>query len=80
MSRPEDRFVYYQDDGLWVNKRLDAGRPSTTHDTKQEAIDTAKELLLTEGGRQLVVKELDGTIRLEGMVWEARRGIEIPRG
>ncbi len=79
MSRPENLLVYRQDDGLWANKRLDADRPSSMHDTKEQAIDAAKEMLLNEGGRELLVKELDGTMRLVGMVWELTRGVEIPR-
>lgn len=79
MSRAENLLVYRQDGGLWANKHLDADRPSSTLDTKEQAIDAAKEMLLNEGGGELLAKELDGTMRLVGMVWELTRGVEIPR-
>jgi len=63
MSKPQDRFVYKRDDGSWANKRSDATRPSTLHDTQRDAVDAARGMLHNQGGGELTVKGVDGRIR-----------------
>lgn len=62
MTKPQDRMVY-KDGDSWVNKRTDAQRASSLHETQAEAVAAAKELLSKQGGGELTVKGLDGKIR-----------------
>jgi len=63
MSKPHDRTVFKRDDGKWVNKRNDAQRASTVHDTQKDANQTAREMLHNQGGGELSTKGVDGKIR-----------------
>jgi hypothetical protein len=63
MAKKQDRTVYRNDDGQWVNKRNDAGRASSLHPTQQEAIDTARRMLHNQGGGELTIMGMDGQIR-----------------
>lgn len=62
MSKDRDRTVY-RSGGKWANKRNDAGRASSLHDTQKEAIDAARGMLQNQGGGELTTKGLDGKIR-----------------
>jgi len=62
MSKDQDRTVYKRDDGRWGNKRNDAERDSSVHDTQKEAHDTAKEMLKNQGGGELTTMGRDGKI------------------
>lgn len=48
MSKDRDRTVYRSGD-KWVNKRNDADRPSSKHDTQKEAIQVARRMLQNQG-------------------------------
>ncbi len=63
MSKDRDRTVYKRDDGKWVNKRNDAGKASSVHDTQKEANDSARGMLKNQGGGELTTKGRDGKIR-----------------
>lgn len=63
MSKDQDRTVYRRDDGKWVNKRNDAERASSLHDTQKDAIGSARGLLHNQGGGELTIKGRDGLIR-----------------
>ncbi|MBN1364974.1 MAG: DUF2188 domain-containing protein [Syntrophaceae bacterium] len=63
MSKPQDRMVYQRKDEKWVNKRNDSERPSSVHDTQQDAIDAARNMLKNQGGGELIVKGLNSKIR-----------------
>jgi hypothetical protein len=62
MSKDRDRTVYRSGD-KWINKRNDADRASSKHDTQKEAIDAARRMLQNQGGGELTTKGLDGKIR-----------------
>ncbi|CAI8982666.1 DUF2188 domain-containing protein [Methylocaldum szegediense] len=62
MSKGRDRTVYRSGD-KWINKRNDADRASSKHDTQKEAIDAARRMLRNQGGGELTTKGLDGKIR-----------------
>lgn len=62
------RTVYKRDDGHWVNKRDDASRAGSVHDTQRDAIDAAKQMLQQGGGGELTVKGVDGKIRSKDSV------------
>jgi hypothetical protein len=53
MPRGRDRTVYQRHDGLWVNKRNDADRASSLHETQRDANETAREMLENQGGGEL---------------------------
>lgn len=63
MSKGRDRDVYRRPDGTWVNKRHDADRASSLHDTQADAIDAARDQLHNQGGGELTVHGTDGRIR-----------------
>jgi uncharacterized protein YdaU (DUF1376 family) len=50
MSKPQDRTVFRTEEGQWANKRNDASRASSLHDTQAEANAAAKEMLQNQGG------------------------------
>lgn len=63
MSKGRDRTVYRREDGKWVNKRDDADRASSLHDTQKQANDAARQMLEHQGGGELKTKGVDGRIR-----------------
>jgi hypothetical protein len=63
MSKNRDRIIFRRDDGKWANKRNDADKASSIHDTQGDATDAAREMLRTQGGGELTIKALDGQIR-----------------
>jgi uncharacterized protein YdaU (DUF1376 family) len=56
MSKPQDRMVYQNEQGQWVNKRNDADRASSVHDTQRAAVDAARQNLQNQGGGELTTK------------------------
>lgn len=50
MAKGRDRTVYRRVDGKWANKRNDADKASTLHDTQGAANDAAKRMLENQGG------------------------------
>ncbi len=64
MSQGRDRTVYRRStDKKWVNKRNDAERASSLHDTQKAAENAARNLLKKQGGGELITKGRDGKIR-----------------
>lgn len=63
MSKPNDRTVSKRPDGTWENKRNDASRASSIHDTQKAAQDAAREMLKSQGGGELTTKGVNGKIR-----------------
>jgi hypothetical protein len=63
MSKGRDRTVFRRPDGTWANKRIDATKPSSVHDTQKEAANTAKDMLAKQGGGELIIMGMDGKIR-----------------
>lgn len=63
MAKKQDRMVYKNKDGMWVNKRNDADKASSIHDTQKEAEAKAREMLSKQGGGELTTKGVDGKIR-----------------
>ena len=62
MSKGRDRTVFQRGD-QWVNKRHDADKASSKHDTQRDAAAAAREMLHNQGGGELTIKGLDGKIR-----------------
>ncbi|MCI0334002.1 MAG: DUF2188 domain-containing protein [Planctomycetes bacterium] len=63
MSKGRDRVVTRRDDGQWQNKRIDAGKASSVHETQRDAEQAAREMLKKQGGGELTVQGLDGRFR-----------------
>ena len=63
MSKGRDRTVSRRPDGAWANKRNDADKASSLHQTQKEAEQAAKAMLKNQGGGELTTKGLDGKIR-----------------
>lgn len=63
MSKGRDRAIYRTSNGKWVNKRNDAGKASSVHDTQQNAINSARTMLGNQGGGELTVMGINGRIR-----------------
>ena len=61
-----ERWVYRRRDGKWVNKRVDADRASSVHDTQRGAGDAAHSMLKRAGGGELTIKGRDGTNPQQG--------------
>ncbi len=49
--------------GKWANKRNDANKASSLHDTQKQANDAAREMLSNQGGGELTTMGRDGKIR-----------------
>jgi hypothetical protein len=63
MSKDQDRMVYRNTDGDWVNKRNSASKAASVHQTQKAAEDAAKKMLRNSGGGELTTKGKDGKIR-----------------
>jgi hypothetical protein len=63
MSKNRDRTVFKRSDGKQVNKRNDASRASSVHDTQKEAQMQARTHLANQGGEELAIKEVNRQIR-----------------
>lgn len=57
------RSVYKRENGSWVNKRDDASRAGSVHQTQKAAEDAARRMLQKSGGGELNTHGLDGRIR-----------------
>jgi len=69
VSKSRDRDVYQRDDGKWANKRHDAERASSIHDTQRDAVDAAREMLRNQGGGELNTHGRNGQIRSKDTIW-----------
>jgi len=63
MSKGRDRIVYQRKDAKWANKRNDAGKPSSVHNTQQDAINSARTMLGNQGGGELTIVGRNRKIR-----------------
>lgn len=59
----QSRTVFKTEEGKWANKRDDASKASSLHNTQTEAAKEAKRMLQNAGGGELKVKGVDGQIR-----------------
>lgn len=53
MSKQQDRDIYRRTDGKWANKRHDATRPSSLHETQKEAYEAGRQNLINQGVARL---------------------------
>ena len=62
MSKGRDRTVFRREDGMWANKRNDADKTSSLHDTQREANKAAAEMLRNQGGGERTTMGIHGRI------------------
>lgn len=62
-GKGRDRTVYRNSEGDWINKRNDADKASSKHDTQKQAEDAAREMLRNQGGGELTTIGRDRKIR-----------------
>jgi hypothetical protein len=62
MAKDRDRTVYQRSDGQWANKRNDADKASSLHDTQAEANKAAAEMLRNQGGGERTTMGRGGII------------------
>jgi len=63
MSKGRDRTVSKRADGTWVNKRHDTNKASSLHKTQKEAEQSARQMLINQGGGELITHGVNGKIR-----------------
>tara|TARA_R110000787_G_scaffold263936_1_gene369833 strand:+ start:429 stop:668 length:240 start_codon:yes stop_codon:yes gene_type:complete len=68
MSKPQDRTVSQRPDGSWANKRNDAGKASSLHQTQADAIAAGKAMLGNQGGGEITVQGVNGQFRMKDTV------------
>ena len=72
MSKNRDRMVYQGKGSKWKNKRNDASRAFSVHDTQGEAEKAARNNLKNQGGGELIIKGRDGRIRSKDTIRPGR--------
>jgi len=68
MSKGRDRTVSRRPDGTWENKRNDAERASSVHETQKDAEQAAKRMLRNQGGGELTIKGVNGKFRSKATI------------
>lgn len=62
------RIVQHRDDDQWEVRKPEASRASAVTRTQADGIDRARDILQNDGGGELQVRGLDGTIRQQDTV------------
>ena len=62
------RIVQHRGDGQWEVRKPGADRASAVTSTQAEGIDRAREILGNDGGGELQVRALNGTIRSQDTI------------
>lgn len=62
------RIVQRRDDGDWEVRKPGADHASAVTSTQAEGIDRAREILGNDGGGELQVRALNGTIRAQDTI------------
>jgi len=65
MSNRKTYHVTPKPEGGWNVKGENASRASSSHDTKADAVDRAKELAKNQDLGQVIIHKKDGTIQTE---------------
>jgi hypothetical protein len=67
-SKPNRRIVQRREDGKTEVRRPGASRASAVVDNQAEGVERAREILRNDGGGELQVRGLNGTIRRQDTV------------
>lgn len=62
------RMVQKRDDGKWEVRKPGAARASAVERTQAEGMSRAREILGNDGGGEMQVRALDGTIRSQDTI------------
>jgi hypothetical protein len=62
-NKKNDRIIFKTDSGQWANKKVNADKATSLHNTQKEAEAAARANLKNQGGGELITKGLDGKIR-----------------
>ena len=62
------RIVQHRDDGNWEVRKPGADRASAVTRTQAEGVARAQEILGNDGGGELQIRALDGTIRAQDTI------------
>lgn len=62
------RVVQQRENGQWEVRDPEAGRASAIVPTQRDGIDRAREILANDGGGELQIRGLDGTIRAQDTI------------
>ncbi|MEO6500521.1 MAG: DUF2188 domain-containing protein [Jatrophihabitantaceae bacterium] len=68
MAQANRRIVQRRDDGDWEVRKPGAGRASAVTTTQAEGINRAREILGNDGGGELAVRGVQGTIRQQDTI------------
>lgn len=68
MSEANRRTVQQRNDGSWEVRKPGAARASAVAPTQAQGIDRAREILGNDGGGELQVRSLHGTIRAQDTI------------
>lgn len=68
MTEPNKRVVQRRSDGDWEVRKPGADRASAVTSTQAEGIDRARRILGNDGGGELEVRSLKGTIRAQDTI------------
>ncbi len=78
MSKPQDRIISENSDGMWENKRLDGEQASTLHETQDGAYTEARNMLQNQGGGEIIIKGKDGEIREKNTIAPGNDPANVP--
>lgn len=53
----------FRRNGVWINKRDDSDKASSTHETQEDAYLEARRMIQNEGGGEIAIHGEDGKIR-----------------
>ena len=68
MTRPNKRVVQRRNDGDWEVRKPGANRASAVTPTQAEGIQRARTMLGNDGGGELQVRALKGTLRAQDTI------------
>ena len=68
MAEPNKRIVQHRDDGHWEVRKPGADRPSAITTTQAGGIQRARDILGNDGGGELQVRSLKGSIRAQDTI------------
>ena len=72
MAKKAQGRTVFKKNGKWHNKRDDASKSSSTHDTQKQAYDAARDMIEKAGGGEVKVKGEDGKIREKNTIPPAK--------
>lgn len=68
MSNPNKRIVQRRDDGDWEVRKPGSSRASAVTRTQSEGIERGRQILGNDGGGELRVRAVNGTIRSQDTI------------